>query len=115
MTDTTDPAIRSEFISPERRLVFDLAEVFYREADYAASISHRPEHVRHIFLDANSRCWMAEAVLNSPEMQAIRRVLSNERESWSCWECGGHDDVVAQLPANVAEWVATYGDREVPS
>jgi hypothetical protein len=105
-TEVTDPAPtehgEGSQVAPGRRLVFELAAVFAEQADYAARISHRPEHVNRIFLDANSRCWMAAAALESPSVHAIKTVLLGLPADGS-----DHRAMLAQLglPDAVIDWV----------
>ena len=100
-------------------LVWKVADVFMRESERAAACSHRPENVSRIFLDANSRHWMARAVLAMPEMQAIREALlyAAEARSSSGWlySTSTIDDVRRRgcarlgLPESVVAWVLQDG------
>jgi hypothetical protein len=84
-------------------------EAMFDAADSAAACSHRPTHVEHIFLDANSRHFMARAILATPEMEAIRQYLQADFDL----RLTGHIDTyvpseVARrvgLPESVVRWV----------
>ena len=86
-----------------------LAVLLYEEAENAAACSHRPEVVRYVFLDANSRHYMADAVLASRELQAIRAAIrswaESERYAFGGITPPGEAMADRGLPESVVAWL----------
>jgi NAD(P)H-dependent flavin oxidoreductase YrpB (nitropropane dioxygenase family) len=87
-----------------------MADVLIDHVDEAARASHRPENVKHLFIDANARHVLVSAILAMSEMQAIRNAFKEAAEQ-ARYEWGGFTppDVYLRehlsLPDSVIRWV----------
>jgi hypothetical protein len=79
-----------------------VADVLLDNTDEAAACSHRPTHVEHIFLDANSRHFMAWAILAMPEMQWLKQFLVEtlNTDFLSAYQC----ELVGEVPEALLRW-----------